>query len=291
MNKVALKAAAKINLLLDVTGKREDGYHLIESVMQSVSLYDIVTVAKSEADVITCTDSAIPCDEHNIAKKAANAFFSFSGISPQPLDIHIEKHIPSQAGLGGGSADGAAVLTALQQLYGNPLSEEELRKAGLSVGADLPFCLFGGTVLATGIGEVLELLPPMPSCTILLAQPKVGISTAAAYAEIDRAEHLPHPNLQQFLSALRRGDITKISANVGNLFEAVTPLPELSELREIMLLHGALCSCMSGSGSAMFGIFTDADSANRCASALQKQGIWNAIANPTHNSVEILAAE
>lgn len=292
--KVTVEAAAKINLSLAILGRLPNGYHELAMVMQSVSLYDTVTVEtlpKGGRRVLTCDAKGVPCDERNIAWRAADAFFAAAGLPPLPLAIRIQKRIPSKAGLGGGSADGAAVLAALQYLCREPLSADKLLKAGLSVGADIPFCLTGGTALAKGVGEKLTPLPPLPDCTLLLAKPQAGVSTAAAYAAYDQADSGVCPDSAALVAALSEGDLPKIAARMENVFEALVPLPDVAKLREMILSCGALGSRMSGSGSAVFGIFADNETAEACAAECEKRGLWAAIARPVRGGVAIKEAE
>ncbi len=292
--RITVDAAAKVNLSLAILGRLPNGYHELAMVMQSVSLYDTVTVEtlpKGGGRVLTCDAKGVPCDERNIAWRAADAFFAAAGLPPVPLAIRIQKRIPSEAGLGGGSADGAAVLAALQYLYREPLSADKLLEAGLSVGADIPFCLTGGTALAKGVGEKLTPLPPLPDCTLLLAKPKAGVSTAAAYAAYDRADGSISPDPAALIAALSEGDLSKIAAKMENVFEALVPLPDVAKLREMILSCGALGSRMSGSGSAVFGIFADHAAAAACKSECEKRGLWAAIARPVHKGVTIREAE
>lgn len=268
---ITIKANAKINLTLEVTGKRPDGYHELRSIMQSVSLHDTVTVSpEGESTVISCDKPFIPCDERNIAFKAAEAFFNEYGRS-FGVKIHIEKNIPSEAGLGGGSADGAAVLTALNILSGMPFTEEKLISMGAKVGADIPFCLKGGTRLCTGIGEIMEEKPSLPLCHIVIAKGNEGISTAKAFAAIDA---YGFDKALTDLSPFENGSIEKIANLCMNDFEKAADIPEINTIKNTMLSHGALCSVLSGSGSAVYGIFTDSSAAHSCCQKLEKSGFF-----------------
>lgn len=268
---ITIKANAKINLTLEVTGKRPDGYHELRSIMQSVSLHDMVTVsAEGESTVISCDKPFIPCDERNIAFKAAEAFFKEHG-SRFGVKIHIEKHIPSEAGLGGGSADGAAVLAALNILSGKPFTEEKLIDIGARVGADIPFCLKGGTQLCMGIGEIMEENSSLPLCHIVIAKGNEGISTAKAFTAIDAYGFDKAP---LDLSVFEQGSIEKIAAKCMNDFEKAADIPEIHTIKNTMLSYGALCSVLSGSGSAVYGIFTDSSAANSCCQKLLKSGFF-----------------
>lgn len=264
---VTEKAYAKINLHLDVTGKRDDGYHSIRSIMQTVSLHDTVTVERLDPKNgenkirLTCSDSSLPCDAGNLAYRAATTFFGAADIREYSVDIHVEKRIPTEAGLAGGSSDAAAVLRGLNSLFGDPFTARRLCDIGGSLGADVPFCIIGGTCLCEGIGEVMSPLPPMPDCSIVIARAGKGVSTPTAYRLMDSAcDNVFTPNdsdYDKLYSSLLRGDLSGISASTYNIFESVI-LPEHSEarlLRKLMLRHGALGAMMSGSGPSVFGIF------------------------------------
>lgn len=270
-------AYAKINLHLDVTGKRDDGYHNIRSIMQTVSLHDTVTVERltprdGEREIrLTCSDTSLPCDSGNLAYRAATAFFDAAHICEYSVAVHIEKRIPTEAGLAGGSSDAAAVLRALSSLFGDPFTARRLCDIGRTLGADVPFCIMGGTYLCEGIGEMLSPLPPMPDCHIVIARAGRGVSTPKAYGLIDSAcgnVFVPRDEeYERLYSSLLGGDISTISASMYNIFEAVI-LKEHTEarlLREIMLRHGALGAMMSGSGPSVFGIFDDIKKADAAA--------------------------
>lgn len=281
-------APAKINLALHITGKRPDGFHTLKTVMQSVSLCDIVTVEKTGREKgieIFCTDKNIPTDGRNIAFKAAEAFFNRTNIPNTGIKIHIEKHIPSEAGLGGGSSDGAAVFAALNRLYGAPLSEEELCSLSAGTGADIPFCIKGGTVLCEGIGEILTPIKPFPDCYIVIGKGEKGISTKEAYNAIDK---LPETTNISFDTALFEGSIGKIAENCFNVFEQVSDNDEIKCIKGTMLAGGALCSVMSGSGSAVFGIFTNAVQAEKCCLELDGKGFFSAMCRPVGHGAKIV---
>ena len=259
-------AHAKINLFLDITGRRADGYHLIDTVFQSVALCDVVTVELAGDITVRCDAPGIPCDGRNIANRAAAAFYARTGL-PGGADIFIEKHIPQEAGLGGGSADGAAVLSALNRLHGGPLSAEILREVGLSVGADLPFCLSGGTARATGIGEMLTPLPALSGAPVVIVKPPFGISTAAAYRAYD--ERPP--------AARRAIDLAGVLSldpdALYNAFEELTDRRgEIKAIKRALRDSGAFAALMSGSGSAVFGMFRTEAEAAQGAKALSHGG-------------------
>lgn len=266
---VTVKAPAKINLTLDVIGRREDGYHLLESIMQTVDRYDTVTIAP--ADRITLhTVGGEPCPvEKNTAYKAALVFFKETGIAGGAA-ITVTKSIPQQAGMGGGSADAAGVLWGLDRLYDTHLPVERLCAMGLQVGADVPFCVLGGTAFVTGIGEGLQPISAMPDCYITIAQPAEGVSTAEAYAAIDAAGTLRRPRHAAALQAAAQGDLAALCHQAENVFEEATALPGVLAIRRIMDTYMPLCSRMTGSGSAVFAVFVDEQQAQACATQLKE---------------------
>ncbi|HIR52779.1 MAG TPA: 4-(cytidine 5'-diphospho)-2-C-methyl-D-erythritol kinase [Candidatus Onthovicinus excrementipullorum] len=257
--RVIIDAAAKINLLLDIKGKLPNGYHSLYMVMQSVSLCDRVTVEQTDTGIIelTCSREAIPCDSRNTAYRAAECFFEQTGIQNGGLRIHIDKKIPHEAGLAGGSADAAAVLRALDAIYAPGLRERDLCRIGVKIGADVPFCIAGGTMIAQGIGEVLTPLEDMPACTIVLAKPAEGVSTAAAYARYDERGSCRGQDSKAMLAAIRGGDLYQIAQKLGNSFEQLIDTPRRVEIKSILRSCGAIGSCMSGSGPTVFGLFDD----------------------------------
>ncbi len=267
---VTVHAPAKINLTLDVVGRREDGYHLLESIFQAVGIVDTLAATRTPAGITLTVEGSDPCPvEKNTAYRAATAFFAHTGLAGG-VDMVLEKHIPMQAGMGGGSADAAAVLLALDRLYDTHLPREELLALGLQVGADVPFCLTGGTAFVTGIGEQLHPLPPLPACAIVIAQPPEGVSTAAAYGALDAAVCLRRPDHRAALEALERGDLPGICRQAENVFEAVIALPGVAAIRRRMEDFAPLCSRMTGSGSAVFAVFADTAQAAACLTALQR---------------------
>lgn len=272
MTKIKIKAYAKINLMLDIVNRRTDGYHDLFMVMQSVGVYDDVTVEKTNDGLITlsCSDETIPTDERNIAHKAACAFFKMADVKNTGVSIHIEKRIPSAAGLAGGSADGAAVIVALNELFSTALSEKELCKIGVTVGADLPFCICGGTKLAQGIGDVLSNLKPLRQCFIVLAKPEYGVNTAKAYKAFDEHGKCREPDKLSMLKAMQNRNLDEICSLMSNSFEEFVEVPDRVRIRSLMYDHGAKGVCMSGSGPTTFGIFYDKESANKCAQALSE---------------------
>ncbi len=270
--KITVKAYAKINLMLDILSRLENGYHDLFMIMQSVSIYDEVTVEKTDSkDIkITCSVPGIPTDEKNIAHKAAKAFFSFNNIKDAGIHIHIEKNIPHAAGLAGGSADGAAVIVALDKIFGTNLKEKDIINIGKTVGADVPFCAIGGTMLAQYTGTVLSHLPELDLPHIIIVKPSQDVSTAAAYSAFDTAERVRHLDKNGMLQAVIKGDIETVYSKVDNVFEQFIDVSDRVLIKDIMRKHGAKCACMSGSGPSVFGIFEDKNSAEECLIALKK---------------------
>ncbi len=269
--KIKVKTPAKINLSLDVLRRRPDGYHDVSMVMQAVSLYDYVTVEETgtKSIEIVCAYPKVPCDEHNIAYKAAKGFFNYTKTENPGIKITIEKHIPTQAGLAGGSADGAGVIVALNKLFSAHLSEDEMCEIGGKVGADVPFCIIGGTRLASGTGTTLKKMISIPKCSIVICKPDFSISTAEAYSRIDKT-NLSHPEFTaEMVKAIYARDIYMVSATLLNDFEIALNLDGINEIKKIMLKNKALGACMSGSGSAVFAIFNGEKRAEKCADILR----------------------
>ena len=264
--KAEYKAAAKINLMLDILTTLENGYHSLFMIMQSVGLYDTVSVESTDDGriSISCSEKKLPCDKSNIAYKAAEAFFDYTKITNKGIKIHIEKNIPFAAGMAGGSADGAAVIAALNDIYSAGLSQRELCAVGVKVGADVPFCLTGGTCLAQNIGEVLSPLADLPDCHIVLAKPERGVSTKEAYAAFDTAQNIRHLDTCGMLFAASKGDLNEICRRTKNVFEQLIEVPERVPIKSVLNRYGALAACMSGSGPTGFGIFDD-ESKAECA--------------------------
>lgn len=274
MDKIELKALGKINLGLDILGRRDNGYHDVRMVMQTVYLYDRVFLEKTREDRIQIETniSYLPVNENNIAYKAADLLkkeFHMEG----GIRIRLEKHIPVAAGMAGGSSDAAAVLFGMNRLFGLGLSEEELKERGVKLGADVPYCIMRGTVLAEGIGEILTPLPPMPKCYILIAKPPLSASTKTVYEKIDRQGIESHPDIDGILSGLSGGDIHKVAASMGNVLEQVMlkEYPVLQTIKDVMIKAGALNAMMSGSGPTVFGIFDSRSRAKAAAARLKRQ--------------------
>ena len=272
-------ARAKINLTLDVTGRREDGYHTVEMVMQSVLLHDDVRVTvihgekKPRGIVLTCSLPFLPTDERNLAYRAAELFYKQTGVLLETCEIHIEKRIPMAAGLAGGSADAAAVLRALAALHSVGLTDDELCEMGLKLGADVPFCLRGGTMLAQGIGEKLSALAPMPHCWVVLCKPPFAVPTKEVYQEIDRVEISEHPDNKGMIAALEQGDYKGICGRLSNVMETVTAAKrrQIGEIKSFLLENGADGTLMSGSGPTVYGLFSDESRAETAEKMLRRR--------------------
>lgn len=267
------RSYAKINLTLDVLSKRENGYHDVKMIMQTLSLFDLIIVDKCTSGIIVSTNLRyLPCNEKNIAYQAADKFFNTTGIQGG-AKIIIHKNIPVAAGLAGGSGNCAAVLTALNMLYNCPMSKSELYSLAASLGADVPYCLEGGTQLAEGIGEILTPLPPMPDTYILLVKPPISVSTAAIYNEIDNAPIDKRPDTAAMTEAITHQDIQGIADNLCNVMESVTVKmhPIIGGIKKKMIMNGALGAVMSGSGPTVFGIFDDFEKIKASADSFSLQ--------------------
>lgn len=254
-------AYAKVNLTLDVLGKRDDGYHDLKSVMQTISLRDDIEIDVETGNdwKLSCDKPGIPTDNRNLAWKAAEVYCRTMQKDPKGLEIRITKRIPSEAGLGGGSADAAAVLRALNRHYDNPLSILALAELGAQVGSDVPFCVIGGTVMCEGRGERLRKLPDMPDCVMVVCKPDFSISTPVLYQRIDEREIPRRPDHQVMESALLAGDLLKVSQNLYNVFDPIVTEEhlELNYIKSIFQSYGAIGYQMSGSGSAVYGIVSE----------------------------------
>lgn len=276
MDRIELKALGKINLGLDVLGRRENGYHDVRMVMQTLYLYDNVTLIKKEEPGIEIESNLyfLPKDSGNIAWKAANLLMEEFNI-PGGIKIILNKYIPVAAGMAGGSSNAAAVLYGMNKMYKLGLSQQELMDRGVKLGADVPYCIMRGTVLAEGIGEILSPLPPMPKCQILIAKPPVSVSTKAIYEAIDSKEIEDHPDIDGIIEGLKKQDLNKIASSMGNVLEKVTidMHPEIAQIKDCMLENGALGAMMSGSGPTVFGIFRSRRAAQEAYEKVKAQGI------------------
>ena len=269
-----VKAYAKINLTLDITGRREHGYHLLDTVMQSVSLFDELELERGKEPGIRlrCDREYLPLDTKNTAFRAARYFFEYCGLQKEGLTVSIQKHIPSRAGMGGGSADGAAVLLALNEIYGAKLSLEALMGLGAKVGADVPFCIHGGTCRCTGVGELVQPAPELPDCFLVICKPPAGMSTPRAYALVDKYPLSRSQATPKLLAALESGDLRQIGESLGNRFDETMKLMQVRDIKKAMLSCGVLGAMMTGSGSAVYGIFETEEKARNCMQVLGGKG-------------------
>ncbi len=269
---LSLKAYGKVNLGLDVLRRREDGYHEVRMVMQTVGLYDKIDLFWREKPGVTIETNLyyLPANESNLAYRAAALLLEEFGIQ-SGVHIRLKKFIPVAAGMAGGSSDAAAVLYGVSRMFGLGLSLEELQRRGARLGADVPYCVMRGTVLCEGIGEILTPLPPMPQCQVLIAKPLVSVSTKSVYEKlrVDALTPEQHPDIDGMVDAIRQRDLMGVAARMGNVLESVTASehPEIGIIRQLMLDSGAVNAMMSGSGPTVFGLFT---SPRLAASAYEK---------------------
>ncbi len=268
-------AYAKLNLTLDVLGKRPDGYHELNMVMQSVSLCDQLTLRLTEEPGIRLSTAwgFLPTDERNLAVIAARAFGRETGANLNGLHIHLEKHIPVCAGTAGGSSDGAAVLRGLNHLLGTGLSPQELARLGEQVGSDVPYCVLGGTMLAQGRGERLTRLPSLPDCHIVMSKPAFSVSTGELFHQVDSVRLRCRPDTAGVLDALERGDLAGVARRMYNVFaDALSPNRSavVQDIQNSMIQEGALGACLSGTGPTVFGIFEDREEAKGCCALLRE---------------------
>lgn len=276
MDSVILKARAKINLGLDVIRKREDGYHEVKMIMQSLNLYDKVTIYKLDTREIRITTnrSYLPTNEDNLMYKAAKLMMDRYDIR-SGVEIRLEKFIPVAAGMAGGSSDAAATLVGINQLFGLGVSRKELMELGVRIGADVPFCIMRGTVLAEGIGEKLTKIKPMPSCPIVIAKPGINVSTKLVYENLKLDDGIVHPDIDGIIEAVNRGDVAGVCSKMGNVLESVTikEYPVIDQIKRKMMELGAINSLMSGSGPTVFGIFETKKQAQTCVEKLRETSL------------------
>ena len=276
MNQIELKALAKINLGLDVLGRRENGYHDVRMVMQSIYLYDEVRIEKAEPEEISVISnlSFLPTGEGNIAYKAAKLLKDEFQIK-DGIKITLNKHIPVAAGLAGGSSIAAAVLFGMNRMFWLGLSQNELMERGVKLGADVPYCIMRGTVLAEGIGEELSVLPAMPKCTVLIAKPPVSVSTKVVYEALDSGNIVKHPDIDGIIEGLQNRDLRQVAASMGNVLEDVTiPMhPVIEDIKNEMKACGALNAMMSGSGPTVFGLFESRAAAREAQRRIREKSL------------------
>lgn len=270
-----LQAFAKINLGLDVLGKREDGYHEVRMIMQTIRMYDQLDMRKSVEPGIHLTTNKkyIPVDENNLVWRAAKLMMDTCGIM-EGVSIHLHKVIPVTAGMAGGSSDAAATLVGMNRLFHCGLSKEKLMELGVQIGADVPYCVLRGTALAEGIGEKLTVLPPMPDCWILIGKPGISVSTKYVYTTLDLNTDTVHPDIDGMKKALEDGNLYGITERMGNVLQDVTipAYPEVERIKEQMKTLGAVNAMMSGSGPTVFGIFDNEEKAQEACQKLRESG-------------------
>ena len=271
-----IQAFAKLNLTLDILGKREDGYHDLRMVMQSITLADTLTLEENQGEGLRVSANLrfLPTGEKNLAAAAALRFWEALGREPENLDIRIEKRIPVCAGMAGGSSDAAAVLRALNQRAGDPFSPKELARLGERVGSDVPYCVLGGTALAEGRGEVLTPLPPLPRCWVVACKPDFPISTPELFAQADRVKLRRRPDTAGLLAALEAGDLGGVARRMYNVFEDVLPArlyTRVAEIKNDLIQCGALGANMSGSGPTAFGLFDRLEAAQEARACLAQR--------------------
>lgn len=273
MQYIKLKALAKINLGLDVLGKRENGYHDVRMVMQTITLHDKIKITKIESDKVEVRSNLyyLPNNENNIAYKAAQMLRDEFNIK-EGVRIRLDKQIPVAAGMAGGSANAAAVLKGMNRLFNLRLNQQELMDRGVQLGADVPYCIMQGTVLAEGIGEELTELAPMPKCHIVIAKPPISVSTKRVYEALDAKSIVEHPSIDAVVGGLEFSNIEAVAKNMGNVLEDVTipEYPIVQDIKDVMLKGGAINAMMSGSGPTVFGIFAREADAKRTMRLLRE---------------------
>lgn len=271
---VVRRAYAKINLSLDVTGKREDGYHLVKMIMQTVDICDTIRIARTEdRGIQLLTDSpSVPAGPENLIWKAARLMQQTYDL-PGGVLIELKKRIPVAAGMAGGSTDAAAVFCGMRILYGIPASDRQLQELAVRLGADIPYCITGATQLCEGIGEQLTPLPMAPQCRVIVAKPDMSVSTAWVYRTLDSLKEVQHPDVDAMCDAIRGGDFRRMAGLCGNVLEQVTgaEYPIIHELEQFLTDHGAAVSMMTGSGPAVFALFDNAQKAGAAFDALKAQ--------------------
>lgn len=279
MDNISLKALAKINLGLDVVRRREDGYHEVRMIMQTIHLFDKLDISKTREPGIAITSnlSYVPTNENNLVYKAGKLLMDEFHIT-EGVAVNLQKRIPVAAGMAGGSSDAAAMMYGLNQIFDLGLSRKDLMERGVKIGADVPYCLMRGTALAEGIGEKLTSLPPMVKCPVLIAKPQISVSTKFVYENLKLNENTQHPNINQLVRDIKSKDLHAIANHMGNVLETVTipEYPVIEKIKQQMLKSGAINSMMSGSGPTVFGLFEDEETARKAydemvASGLAKQ--------------------
>lgn len=276
MNRLELNAYAKVNLGLDVLRRREDGYHDLRMIMQTVDLYDTLTLERTEEPgiVMTCNIAGLPCDERNLVYKSAELMFEEYHL-PGGIRIHLEKRIPMAAGMAGGSTDAAAVFNGMNELYELGASKERLCELGVTIGADVPYCIVGGTAVSEGIGEVLTPLPNVPDCVVLIAKPDFDVSTKYVFENLHANSLTYHPDIDAMADAIRVGDLAGVVKVMDNVLETVTETKyaEITEIKKVMNAYGAMRAMMSGSGPTVFGLYDIKEDAEAAAAEIKAKDL------------------
>ena len=269
-----IKAYGKINLTLDVVGRRKDGYHLLDTVMQTISIWDELEIQHSRQPGVhlQCNKDSLPTDSKNTAFRAAKFFLEDRGLENEGVYIFIKKHLPSRSGMGGGSADAAAVLRGLNEMYGTGLSADKLMELGAKVGADVPFCVVGGAARCTGVGADVEPIEPMPQCGLVVCKPPTGMSTPRAYSLLDQYPLSSTQATPRMLEAMAAGNLKRIGKGLANRFDETIRMAPVRALKRAMMDAGALGSMMTGSGSSVYGIFETEQRAREAMEQLAGMG-------------------
>lgn len=276
MDTISLKALAKINLGLDVVRRREDGYHEVRMVMQTIHLYDRLEMEKTATQGIELSTnlSYLPVNENNLVYRAGKLLMDEFGIT-EGIKVYLNKRIPVAAGMAGGSTDAAAMLYGMNELFELGLSREQLMERGVRIGADVPYCLMRGTALAEGIGEILTPLAPMVKCPVLIAKPAISVSTSFVYQNLKLDVDTKHPDIDRLIKDIRKQDLGAIAGDMGNVLESVTipNYPVIAQIKEQMMDSGAINAMMSGSGPTVFGLFEEEETAQAAYQKMKESGL------------------
>ena len=276
MNTIIKKAYGKLNLCLDIVGKRDDGYHLVRMIMQTVNLFDELefTRTKEPGIVLSTNRQDLPTNQDNLVYRAASLLMEKFSVK-EGVRIHLTKRIPVAAGMAGGSTDAAAMLYGMNKLFELGLSRKDLMERGVKIGADVPYCIMRGTALAEGIGEELSSLPPMVKCPVLIAKPQISVSTKFVYENLKLDGNTPHPDIDRLIANIRGKDLKAIADSMGNVLETVTipNYPIIADIKAHMMEHGAVGSMMSGSGPTVFGLFDDEEIAQKAYEEMKSSGL------------------
>ena len=285
---VTVLAPAKLNLSLDVVGTLPNGYHDLDMVMQTIDLYERITLRRSADLTLRLPGSFVPPNDKNTAYKAAVAFFHYTGLLAG-VDITIQKHVPVRAGMAGGSADAAGVLVGLNELYNAQLSMSELCAIGAGIGADVPFALMGGTCRVKGVGDLIKPLPPCPDCWFTVVMPDYGVSTPEAFAAYDKVGSSTHPDCEAQEKAIRAGDLAGVCAAAGNALEECSGARDNEAIKTALKENGAVTALMTGSGAAVFGIFESEEAARSAAEAVRAQWPQVYVARPDRGGARVIS--